>query len=107
MAGSEMRVPASLMRTVLSTQGSLVRGWAARRAPASGSRTVKVSPGAARDGDVGGESGVAGLILGFVVVEPVDDGVAGGVGFGVGGRKEDAVGASAGHDLAAVGLLLD
>ncbi len=58
-------------------------------------------------GDVGGESGVAGLILRFVVVKPIDDRVAGGARFGVVGWKEDAVGARASHDLAAVGLLLD
>src|ERR1019366_8121595 len=46
MAGSEMRVPASLMRTVLSTQASLVKSSAARIAPASGTRTAKLSPGA-------------------------------------------------------------
>src|ERR1019366_8927395 len=77
MAGSEMRVPASLMRTVLSTQASLVKSSAARIAPASGTRTAKLSPGAAWpsplpspsgrgegggggvDGDVDGEAEIA------------------------------------------------
>jgi hypothetical protein len=58
-------------------------------------------------GDVGGEPGIADLVLRFVAVEPVDDGVARGARCGVGGGKVDAVGAHAGHDLAAMGLLLD
>ena len=58
-------------------------------------------------GDVGGESGIAGLVFRFVAVEPVDDGVAGGARFGVGGRQVDAVGARAGHHLAAMGLFLE
>src|ERR1035441_4017045 len=58
-------------------------------------------------GEPGGESGVAGRVLRLVAVKPVDDRVAGGARCRVGRRQVDAVGAVGGHDLAAMGLLLD
>src|ERR1035437_9425355 len=60
MAGREMRVPPSLMRTVLSTHASLVNSSAGRRPPASGRRGAKLSPGGGGvDGDVDGEADLA------------------------------------------------
>src|ERR1019366_5097278 len=44
-------------------------------------------------GDVGGEPGIARLVLRFIAVEPVDHGVAGSARFAVGRRQVDAVGA--------------
>ena len=58
-------------------------------------------------GDVGGQGGIAGRVFGFVAVEPVDDGVAGGARCGVGRRQVDPVGARGGHHLAAMGQFLN
>ena len=57
--------------------------------------------------DVGGEGGIAGRVFGFVAMEPVDDGIAGGARCGVVRRKVDPVGALGGHHLAAMGQFLN
>ncbi len=57
--------------------------------------------------DVGGEGGVAGLVIRFVAMEPIDDRVAAVARFGIVRRQVDTVGAWAVHDLAAMAQVLN